>query len=147
MGAEASIKQGFWDDKLVLGANWTYLHRKTNQYLRGNKTGSREFTTHPRQNINFNILIAPNRYFDVNLMGSVQTSRWAYRSQYEDYVKLPTVFYFDLVANYYVTNAFKLTFGAYNLFDRNYNYNSNANTASAGGLPGRRIFAGFEYRF
>lgn len=147
VGAEASIKQGFWDDKLVLGANWTYLYRKTNQYSRGNKTGSREFTTHPRQNINFNILIAPNRYFDVNIMGSVQTSRWAYRSQYDDYVRIPTVFYFDLVANYYVTNAFKLTFGAYNLFDRNYNYNANATTASAGGLPGRRVFAGFEYRF
>lgn len=151
VGAEVSIKQGFWDDKLVLGANWTYIHRVTNRYNNnGTKAGSREFTTHPRQNINFNILFAPSKYFDVNLMGSVQTSRWAYRANTDDYVSIPTVFYFDLVANYYVTNAFKLTFGAYNLFDRNYNYSTSAtgnSSAFVGGLPGRRVFAGFEYRF
>ena len=150
-GAEAFVKQGFFSDKLTLGANYSYIQRKSSISKRrgeGTKGDTREFTTHPRQNINISALIAPRKEYDIGLNGSVQTSRWAYNSTENDYVKLPTVVYFDLVANYYLKENLKLSVGAYNLFDKNYNYeSSDYDGASAGGLPGRRVFAGFEYHY
>ena len=156
-GGEAFVKQGFFSDKLTLGATWSYIQRKT--YRRdsyGNRTYNIEFNTHPRQNINFSALIAPRKEYDVSLNGSVQTSRYAGVAIRDaantiigyDYVKIPTVFYVDIVANYFIKDNFKLSFGAYNLFDKNYNYSSNNYAAaSRGGLPGRRVFSSVEYRY
>lgn len=153
-GGEVFVKQGFFADKFVLGANYAYVQRKVyNRDNYGNRTYVSEFTTHPRQNINFSALIAPRKEYDVNFMGSVQTSRYAYMYLRdannniigEDYVKIPTVVYFDMVANYYLKENLKLSLGAYNLFDRNYNYSNSSTTASRGGLPGRRVFSSIEY--
>ena len=166
-GGEAFVKQGLFNDKLVLGANWSYTQRKSYNYDNyGNRTYTAEFTTHPRQNINFSALIAPRKEYDISFMGSVQTSRYAQtyvtdengnRLSYTDehgntiyvydYVKIPTVVYFDLVANYYLKENLKLSLGAYNLFDRNYNYTASTTGASSGGLPGRRVFSSVEYRY
>ena len=155
-GGEVFAKQGFWGDKLILGANWSYIQRKTyNRDNYGNRTYTTEFTTHPRQNINLSALIAPRKEYDIALNGSVQTSRYARMAVRDatnaiidyDYVKIPTVVYADLVANYYLKDNLKLSLGAYNLFDRNYNYTASTTGASAGGLPGRRVFAGFEYNY
>ncbi len=153
-GGEIYAKQGFFGDRLVLGANWSYIQRKSYTY---NDDGSRlavsEFTTHPRQNININILVAPRQDYDISFNGSVQTSRYARvnngtsAAPSYDYVRIPTVVYFDMVANYHMTKRLKLTAGAYNLFDRNYNYETSYADAVAGGLPGRRVFAGFEYNY
>lgn len=156
VGGEVFAKQGFFGDKLTLGANWSYIQRKTyNRDSYGNRTYTTEFTTHPRQNINLSALIAPRKEYDIALNGSVQTSRYARMAVRDatnaiidyDYVKIPTVVYADLVANYYLKDNLKLSLGAYNLFDRNYNYSSSSTNASVGGLPGRRVFAGFEYNY
>lgn len=156
VGGEVFAKQGFFSDKLTLGANWSYMQRKTyNRDNYGNRTYTTEFTTHPRQNINLSALIAPRKEYDIALSGSVQTSRYARMAVRDatnaiidyDYVKIPTVVYADLVANYYLKDNLKLSLGAYNLFDRNYNYTASTTNASAGGLPGRRVFAGFEYNY
>lgn len=151
-GSEAFVKQGFFSDKLVLGANYAYIQRKAyNRDNYGNRTYVSEFTTHPRQNINFSALIAPRKEYDMNFMGSVQTSRYAAVARENqtgyDYVRIPTVVYFDVVANYYLKENLKLSLGAYNLFDRNYNYLSSSTTASRGGLPGRRVFSSIEYNY
>lgn len=155
-GGEVFAKQGFWGDKLILGANWSYIQRKTyNRDSYGNRTYTTEFTTHPRQNINLSALIAPRKEYDIALNGSVQTSRYARMAVRDatnaiidyDYVKILTVVYADLVANYYLKDNLKLSLGAYNLFDRNYNYTASTTGASVGGLPGRRVFAGFEYNY
>lgn len=155
-GGEVFAKQGFFGDKFTLGANWSYIQRKTyNRDNYGNRTYTTEFTTHPRQNINLSALIAPRKEYDIALNGSVQTSRYAKMPVRDatnaiidyDYVKIPTVVYADLVANYYLKDNLKLSLGAYNLFDRNYNYTASTTGASAGGLPGRRVFAGFEYNY
>lgn len=155
-GGEAYAKQGFFSDKLALGANWSYIQRKTyNRDSYGNRTYTTEFTAHPRQNINLSALIAPRKEYDIALNGSVQTSRYARMAVRDatnaiidyDYVKIPTVVYADLVANYYLKDNLKLSLGAYNLFDRNYNYSSSSTNASVGGLPGRRVFAGAKYRY
>lgn len=155
-GGEVFAKQGFFGDKLILGANWSYIQRKTyNRDDYGNRTYTTEFTTHPRQNINLSALIAPRKEYDIALNGSVQTSRYARMAVRDatnaiidyDYVKILTVVYADLVANYYLKDNLKLSLGAYNLFDRNYNYTASTTGASVGGLPGRRVFAGFEYNY
>ena len=153
-GGEAYAKQGFLGDKLTLGATWSYTQRKSYNYdNNGNRTTTTEFVEHPRQNINLSALIAPRKEYDIALNGSVQTSRYARvnlgtsAAPIYDYVRIPTVVYFDVVANYYLKNNFKLSLGAYNMLDRNYNYSSSSTNASAGGLPGRRVFAGFEYNY
>ena len=145
-GGEAFVKQGLFNDRLVLGANYSYIQRKSS--ISKNKGDTREFTTHPRQNINVSVLVAPRKEYDIGLNGSVQTSRYAYVQADDDYVKLPTVVYFDLVANYYLKENLKLSVGAYNLFDKNYNYeNDDYDSANEGGLPGRRVFSSIEYRY
>lgn len=152
-GGEVFIKQGFWADKFVLGANWSYTQRKSYNYdNNGNRISTTEFVSHPRQNINLNVLLAPRKEYDVSLSGSVQTSRYARvgngtDANPYDYVRIPTVVYFDMIANYYIKENFKLSLGAYNLFDRNYNYSSSQTSAAAGGLPGRRVFTSLEYRY
>lgn len=153
-GGEVFAKQGFFGDKFTLGANWSYIQRKTyNRDNYGNRTYTTEFTTHPRQNINLSALIAPRKEYDIALNGSVQTSRYARvnlgtsAAPIYDYVRIPTVVYFDVVANYYLKDNLKLSLGAYNMLDRNYNYTASTTGASAGGLPGRRVFAGFEYNY
>lgn len=153
-GGEAYAKQGFLGDKLTLGATWSYTQRKSYNYdNNGNRTTTTEFVEHPRQNINLSALIAPRKEYDIALNGSVQTSRYARvnlgtsAAPIYDYVRIPTVVYFDVVANYYLKNNFKLSLGAYNMLDRNYNYSSSSTNASAGGLPGRRVFAGAKYRY
>ena len=152
VGGEVYAKQGFWGDILTLGANWTLMQRKfsiakTNKGDTKEKGDAQYFTTHPRQTVNILVQIAPNRDYDINLNGSVQTSRWAYDSTADEYVKLPTVVFFDLTTNYRLTKRLSLTAGAYNLFDRNYNYETSYADAVAGGFPGRRVFAGFEYNY
>jgi iron complex outermembrane recepter protein len=150
VGGEVYAKQGFFGDALTLGVNWSYLHRRSSiskSRGEGTKGSDREFTTHPRQNINMLVQIAPSRDYDINLVGSVQTSRYAYVNVAEGYVKLPTVVFFDLTTNYRLTKRLSLTAGAYNLFDRNYNYETSYADAVAGGFPGRRVFAGFEYNY
>lgn len=84
----------------------------------------------------------------------MQTSRYAQVALREnntiigyEYVKIPTVVYVDVVANYYLKDNLRLSLGAYNLFDRNYNYSSSTSTASQGGLPGRRVFSSIEYKY
>ncbi len=151
VGGEIYAKQGFFGDALTLGANWTLLQRKfrISEASRGdesNKSNPKYFTTHPRQTINMLVQIAPSRDYDINLNGSVQTSRWAYDGVGE-LVKLPTVVLFDLTTNYRLTKRLSLTAGAYNLFDRNYNYETSYADAVEGGFPGRRVFAGFEYNY
>ena len=103
-------------------------------------------------------------------MGSVQTSHRSYSARYVqsgttwatvyDLVTLPTVVFFDVEANYYVTNRLKFTIGAYNIMDKDYSYQyshgdggtpissvGHAGISEAASLPGRRIFAGVEYRY
>ena len=151
-GGEFFARQGFFDDKLTLGATWSYIQRKSYNYdNNGNRTQTTEFTTHPRQNINLSVLITPRQEYDISLNGSVQTSRYARvtnttTGEYE-YVHIPTVVYFDIAANYHLTKRLKLSAGAYNLLDRNYNYSSSSTNSYTGGLPGRRVYAGFEYNY
>ena len=155
-GGEFFVKQGLFNNKLVLGANWSYVQRKSYNYdNNGNRTTVYEFTDHPRQNINLSVLLAPKKEFDVSLNGSVQTSRYARigsgtdASPY-DYVRIPTVVYFDIITNYQLTQRLTLNLGMYNMLDKNYNYSSSATGSSSaytGGLPGRRVYAGFEYNY
>lgn len=151
VGGEIYAKQGFWGDKFTLGANWNFIQRKssiTKNRGQGTKGERKYFTTHPRQNINISAQIAPHKEYNINLNGSVQTSRWAYVQASDEYVKLPTVVFFDLTTNYNLTKRLTLSVGAYNLFDKNYNYeNGSYAAADEGGFAGRRVFAGFEYNY
>lgn len=154
IGGEIYAKKSFFDDVLTLGLNWTYVQRKSFNYdNNGNKTATQEFTTHPRQFINFNALFAPQKEWNISLMGSVQTSRFAMinlgnaQTPNYDYVWLPTVVYFDIAGTYFITDSLKLSLGAYNVLDKNYNYSSSTTSAATGGLPGRRVFVGLEYKF
>lgn len=104
-------------------------------------------------------------------MGSVQTSHHSYVQVGQvqsgtnwvsvyDYVMLPTIVFFDVEANYYIKDNLKFTLGAYNVMDKNYSYQyshgnggtpisavGHAGVSEAFALPGRRVFAGLEYRY
>lgn len=179
-GGEIYAKQGFFNDKLTLGATWSYVQRRTKRYytdenrqfLVQDNRQIREwddFTTHPRSNGTVSITLTPRNEFDVALNGTYQSSRYVLVNNVRElgnaslpavrwwYEKTKPIIYFDLVANYWLTKRFKVTAGAYNVFDINYGYNDAQDPsqdteyvrayAESGGLPGRSIFAGFEYRY
>lgn len=154
IGGEIWARKSFFDDILTLGLNWSYVQRKSfNRNNDGSLTYTSEFITHPRQLINFNAIFAPAKEWNLSLNGSVQTSRFARinrgttQDPIYDYVWLPSVLFFDIVGNYFITDSLRLSLGAYNLLDKNYNYSSSTTQAVVGGLPGRRLFVSLDWRF
>lgn len=152
IGGEIYAKKSLFDDILTLGLNWSYVQRKSfNRNPDGSLTYTSEFITHPRQLINFNVLFAPQKEWNISFNGSVQTSRYAQinvgseQTPIYDYAWLPSVVFFDIAGNYFITDSLRLSLGAYNLLDKNYNYSTT--NATAGGLPGRRLFVSVDWKF
>lgn len=145
------------------------MQKKTKTHAAPGLRQYTEFTIHPRSNATASITIMPREEFNLALNGTYQSSRYVLVNNIREvrdlgtesitrswYAQTKPILYFDFVANYWLTKRFKVTAGAYNVFDINYGYqdasvfNSNAAVLSEvdkGGLPGRSIFAGFEYRY
>ena len=153
-GVEAYIKQGFFGDALTLGANYTYMERKSyDRDANGNKVQTRDFYLHPKQYINLSAVIVPAKEYSISLMGTILPRHNRYTSYNSNTTEqIATVAYFDLEMAYSLTKRLTLTAGAYNLFDKDYIFNGVVEATinhprQAAGIPGRRVFAGVEYRY
>ena len=153
-GAEAYVKQGFFADALTLGANYTFIERISwDRDSNGNKTLKREFLLHPKHYVNVSALVVPAKEYNINFMGTVLPKHKRYANYNSNTTEnIATVVYFDVEANYFLKENLKLSVGAYNLFDKDYNFNGTIEASinhprQAAGIAGRRIFGGLEYRY
>lgn len=153
-GAEAYVKQGFFDDTLTLGANYSFIERRSyDRDTNGDKTRTREFFLHPKHYVNLSAFIVPAKEYNIAFMGTILPKHKRYTNYTNNTTEtIATVAYFDVEANYYLKENLKLTFGAYNLFDKDYIFNGVVEASinhprQAAGIPGRRIFGGIEYSY
>lgn len=137
-GVEVSFMQGFWDDKIKFGANYTYTQKKTTG---AHFTNYDRILNYPNHIANAHFSISPIRVLDFILNASYHSPRWSYSNTTGNYTQSIDIFLLDLKLNYRIISGLEASVGAYNLLDYNYYFNAGEY------MPGRRIFAGLEYRF
>ena len=151
-GVEVGVNQGFWEDKINLGLNYTFTERKTT-----NKKGSSygvdgsRILDYPNHILNFSFMTTPVRFFDIIAYLTYQSPQWygvksgsGKSATTSGYGKNGHIWLVDLKVNLRPIESipdFQLSLGAYNLFDKNYYYGSDYYQA------GRRILMGVEYRY
>lgn len=137
-GVEVGFMQGFWDDKIKFGANYTYTQKKTTG---AHFTNYDRILNYPNHIANAHFSISPIRDLDFILNDSYHSPRWSYSTTTGNYTQSIDIFLLDLKLNYRIIFGLEASVGAYNLLDYNYYFNAGEY------MPGRRIFAGLEYRF
>lgn len=143
-GVEVGLSQGFLDDKITLGANYTFTERKTTN-AKGSSYGvdGSRILDYPNHIFNFSFMTTPVRFFDIIAYLTYQSPQWDVDSN-NNYVKNNHIWLVDLKVNLRPIESvpdFQLSLGAYNLFDKNYYYGSDYYQA------GRRILLGVEYKY
>ena len=143
-GVEVGFNQGFLDDKISFGANYTYVERKTTS-KEGSSYGvdGSRILDYPNHIFNFSFMTTPTKYFDIIAYLNYQSPQWDTDNN-GNYVKNGHIWTADLKVNLRPISSvptFQLSLGAYNLFDKNYYYGSDYYQA------GRRILLGVEYRY
>lgn len=143
-GAEIALNQGFWEDRINLGVNYSYVERKTtNTKGSGYGVDGSRILDYPNHIANATLLINPWKPLDIVVNATFQSKQW-YNGGARNapaYAQNDDVFLVDLKLNYRVINDLQVSLGAYNLLDRNYYYGNGYYMA------GCRVFASLEYKF
>lgn len=149
-GVEVGINQGFWEDKINLGLNYTYTERKTTN-SKGSSYGvdGSRILDYPNHILNFSFMTTPVKFFDIIAYLTYQSPQWygiggSRNTPNTSYGKNGHIWLVDLKVNLRPIESvpdFQLSLGAYNLFDKNYYYGSDYYQA------GRRILLGVEYKY
>ncbi|WP_241993672.1 TonB-dependent receptor [Helicobacter sp. MIT 05-5293] len=143
-GAEIALNQGFWQDRINLGINYSYVQRKaTNKDGTSYGVDGSRILDYPNHIANVTFLINPWKPLDVIANATYQSPQWytSGKGASMTYAQNNDIFLLDLKLNYRVINGLQLSLGAYNLLDRNYYYGAGYYMA------GRRVFASIEYKF
>lgn len=153
-GFELSAEQGFFDNMLILGANYSYTKGHPKDPLSSDTTflqvtfGS-ELIGYPKHMINAKVEVRPIEDLSVmgfmtlqdvlytNVVDSYDTTTNTYTGHFE---KIRNYFTMDLAASYHIGKGFSVNAGAYNVTDRN-NYSGSYYFA------GRRLYLGIEYNY
>ncbi len=143
-GFEAGVQQGFYDETIVLGANYAYVQKKaTNSNGSSYGVDGSRILDYPNHIVNASVLLAPIKQVDVIGQATFQSKQWYTTGSGANisYAQNKDVFLVDAKVNYRPIQSWQLSLGAYNLLDKNYYYSSGYYMA------GRRIMASAEYRF
>ncbi|MDE7447789.1 MAG: TonB-dependent receptor, partial [Helicobacter sp.] len=143
-GFEAGVQQGFYDETIVLGANYAYVQKKaTNSNGSSYGVDGSRILDYPNHIVNASVLLAPIKQVDVIGQATFQSKQWYTTGSGANisYAQNKDVFLVDAKVNYRPIQSWQLSLGAYNLLDKNYYYGSGYYMA------GRRIMASAEYRF
>ena len=150
-GGEFGIEQGFFtDNKLVLGANYSYVER----YGKGAAISSagRKLEEYPNHIANAKIAIKPVQSFELVGLGTYHSATKV--AQANEYMRNNEFIVFDMIANFYFSKGLSVSVGIYNLADRdNFIYHYGYSTAVQAAklyryhLSGRRYFIGFDYKY
>ena len=143
-GVEVGFNQGFWEDRITLGANYTYQQKQGHRSLNRNRlTGSKanRILNYPEHIANVLLGIYPHSKVDILANLTYQSPQWSRSSTTGAYTKSHSIVLMDLKANIRVIDGLQFSLGAYNLFD--YNYYLNVGEY----MPGRRFFVSLEYKY
>lgn len=149
-GLEVGVNQGFLDDKINLGLNYTFVERKTTN-TQGSSYGvdGSRILDYPNHIVNFNFIATPVKMFDVIVYVNYQSPQWygigGGRNQPNtSYGKNGHIWTADVKVNLRPIESvptLQFSLGAYNIFDYNYYYGSDYYQA------GRRFLLGVEYKY
>lgn len=141
-GVEVGFSQGFWSDKITLGANYTYqqkaAYRNTdkNNKFTGNKFN--RILNYPEHIANAMLSLTPFSQWDLIANLTYQSPQWSYNNGYS---KNHSVFLVDLKTNLRIVEGLQFSLGVSNVFDALYYYSEGYY------MPGRRIFLSLEYKY
>lgn len=138
-GVEVGFNQGFWEDRITLGANYTYVQKNTTG--KADSIKANRILNYPEHIANVLLGIYPHSKVDILANLTYQSPQWSRSSNTGAYTKSNEIFLMDLKANIRVISGLQFSLGAYNLFD--YNYYLNAGEY----MPGRRFFVSLEYKY
>ncbi|HDX6308250.1 TPA: TonB-dependent receptor [Campylobacter fetus subsp. venerealis] len=139
-GLELSAEQRLFNDRVNIGANYTYTQKHTSADS-NNGIALNKIQDYPNHIANAFISYSPVKQVDLVLSGTYRSAQWTYDEMtgYEN--QNDDVFLMDLKANFRPYKSLELSVGATNLLDENYQYN--------GGyyMAGRRFFVTAEYKY
>ena len=138
-GVEVGFNQGFWEDRITLGANYTYTQKSTTG--KSNSIKANRILNYPEHIVNILLGIYPHSKVDILANASYQSPQWSRSNNTGAYTKSNSIFLVDLKANIRIINGLQFSLGAYNIFD--YNYYLNAGEY----MGGRRFFVSLEYKY
>ncbi len=138
-GVEVGFNQGFWEDRITLGANYTYVQKNTTG--KADSVKANRILNYPEHIANVLLGIYPHSKVDILANLTYQSPQWSRSTNTGAYTKSNEIFLMDLKANIRVIDGLQVSLGAYNLFD--YNYYLNAGEY----MPGRRFFLSLEYKY
>lgn len=146
-GAEVSLKQGFLEDKINFGINYSYVERKaTNTAGTSYGVDGSRILDYPNHIANATLVISPIKQIDLIGLATFQSKQYYSvggnrNSPPTAYGQNNDIFLLDVKANYRPIEPLQFSLGAFNLLDRNYFYGSGYYMA------GRRVMASVEYKF
>ena len=138
-GVEVGFTQGFWEDRITLGANYTYTQKNTTG--KADSIKANRILNYPEHIANVLLGIYPHSKVDILANLTYQSPQWSRSTTTGAYTKSNEIFLMDLKANVRVIDGLQVSLGAYNVFD--YNYYLNAGEY----MPGRRFFVSLEYKY
>ena len=116
-GVEVGFNQGFWEDKITLGANYTYTQKSTTGK---NSIKANRILSYPEHIANVMFGIYPHSKIDILANALYQSPQWSLDSKTGAYSKSNHIFLVDLKANVRIIDGLQFSLGAYNIFDYNY---------------------------
>ena len=159
-GGEIAAEQGFWDDKFVLGVNYSYIQK----YAKGDSSdvtvaGNKKITDYANHQLNGKVAAHPTKDLDIVALWTYHSPAWyaTYESRARDpqtnewvysgtrYIKGRAYITVDLSVNYEIGKGLSVNAAAYNLIDR-----SNWLGSGTGAYyvqPGRRFVVGLDYKY
>ena len=139
-GVEVGFSQGFWSDKIVFGANYTYQAKKANKNSSDYNIKGK-ILNYPEHIANAMLSLTQFSQWDLIANLTYQSPQWDYSSNSITYTKIKSTLLVDLKTNLRIIDGLQLSLGVSNVFDALYYYSEGYY------MPGRRIFLSVEYKY
>lgn len=143
-GVEFSIQQNFWEDKLSLLANYSFVKKEITQKDKQKENAGKfkvdgsKITGYPEHIFNFNLAFSPIADLRFNLNSTYQAG--IYEIIDNQYKQINAIFLTDLKASYKIKGV-EISAGVENIFDGNFYYGDGYY------LSGRRYFVSLGYSY
>ena len=154
-GGEIAAEQGFWDDKFVLGVNYSYIQKFAKGNSSDNRNAGHKITDYANHQLNGKVAFYPRKDLDIVALWTYHSAPWYQTyTRWRDennawvynyyYVRGRAYITVDLSVNYEIGKGLSVNVAAYNLVDR---LNWLGSGTSYYVQPGRRFVVGLDYKY
>ena len=154
-GGEIAAEQGFWDDKFVLGVNYSFIQKFAKGDSSDNKTAGHKITDYANHQLNGKVALHPSKDLDIVALWTYHSAPWYQTyTRWRDennawvynyyYVRGRAYITVDLSVNYEIGKGLSVNAAAYNLIDRS---NWLGSGTSYYVQPERRFVVGLDYKY